>query len=40
MALACSWMRKMILDNIGRIRRCSHMRTLGLEISGKVIDLL
>ena len=39
MALACSWMHKMILDNLGRIR-CSHMRTLGFETSGKVIDLL
>ena len=40
MASACSRMRETVLDDFGRIRRCSCMRTLVLETSGKVIDLL
>ena len=32
-------MRDMVLDDFGRIRRCSRMRTLVLETSEKVIEL-
>ena len=40
MASACSRMRETVLDDFGRIRRCSRMRTLVLGTSGKAIDLL
>ena len=40
MASACSRMREKVSDDVGRIRRCSRMRTLVLEISEKSIDLL
>ena len=39
MASACSHMREMVLDDFGRIRRCSRMRTLVLETSEKAIGL-
>ena len=40
MASACSLMREMVLDDFGRIRRCSRMRTFVLETSEKAIDVL
>ena len=40
MASACSRMRETVLYDFGKIRRCSRMRTLVLNISEKVIDLL
>ena len=40
MTLACSRMHETVLDDFSRIRRCSRMRTLVLETSGKAIDLL
>ena len=40
MASACSRMHETVLDDFGRITRCSRMRTLVLETSGKAIDLL
>ena len=33
-------MLEMVLNDFGRIRRCSRMLTLVLESSGKAIDLL
>ena len=35
MASACSRMCETVLDDFGRIRICSSMRTLVLETSGK-----
>ena len=40
MALACSRMRETVLNDFGRIRRCSRLRNLVLETSEKAIDLL
>ena len=40
MSSACSRMREMILDDFGRIGRCSCMCTLVPGTSGKAIDLL
>ena len=40
MASACSRMRETALDDFGRTRRCSRLRTLVLETSGKAMDLL
>ena len=39
-ASACSGVRETVLDDFGRIRRCSRMRTLVLQTSEKAIDLL
>ena len=40
MASAYLRMRETVLDDFGRIRGCSRMRTFVLETSGKAIDLL
>ena len=40
MASVCSRMYETVWDDFGRISRCSRMRTLVLETSGKAIDLL
>ena len=40
MASASSRMRETVLYDVGRIRRCSRIRTLVLETSEKAIDLL
>ena len=40
MASAYSRMSEMVLDDFGTIRRYPRMRTLVLETSGKLIDLL
>ena len=40
MVSVCSRMRKTVLDDFVRIKRCSRMRTLVLGISEKAIDFL
>ena len=36
-ASACSRVREIVLGDLGSIRRCSRMRTLVLETSGKAL---